>query len=153
MDGVSSKKDLLKWMIWGYHYFRKHLYIYISTKLITQSASGSHTWRPVFRWKKTAVVGVREWVFLKMDGWISCRTNECRLLQWDPEIDEIEVGTLNLDIYFLKFISACMRKWSMVLQLFSRLKSISLWSNDSHCTGLFGEPNLTLFFSRWMLNK
>lgn len=72
----------------------------ISTKLITQSASGSQTWRPVFPLEKTAVGGVREWVFLKMDGWISCRTNECRLLQWDPEIDEIEVGTLNLDIFF-----------------------------------------------------
>ena len=27
MDGLEWK-SLLKWMIWGYHYFRKHPYIY-----------------------------------------------------------------------------------------------------------------------------
>ena len=31
MDGLQWK-NLLKWMIWGYHYFRKHRYIYIYLK-------------------------------------------------------------------------------------------------------------------------
>ena len=27
MDGENNGKPLLKWMIWGYHYFRKHPFI------------------------------------------------------------------------------------------------------------------------------
>ena len=33
-NGWFIRKTLLKWMIWGYHYFRKHPYIYISSFLL-----------------------------------------------------------------------------------------------------------------------
>ena len=39
MDGLEWK-TLLKWMIWGYHYFRKHPYDIIST------TSSNWTWHP-----------------------------------------------------------------------------------------------------------
>ena len=35
-------KTLLKWMIWGYHYFRKHSYIYTPTSMVDALIEASY---------------------------------------------------------------------------------------------------------------